>query len=42
MNGKINKMENKIDYAFLETVIHKLYYPYYYLLIKIDGDSYIK
>jgi hypothetical protein len=26
--GKINKKE--IYYAFLETVIHKLYCPYYY------------
>jgi hypothetical protein len=40
--GKIRKIGNKKNYyLFLEIMIHKLYYPYYYWLIKIGDDSYI-
>jgi hypothetical protein len=40
---KIRKIGNKkeIYYLFLEIMIHKLYYPYYYWLIKIEDDIYI-
>jgi hypothetical protein len=42
-SGKNKKIGNKKEnyYLFLEIMIHKLYYPYYYWLIKIEDDIYI-
>jgi hypothetical protein len=36
-----NRGKKEIDYAFLEIVIYKLYCPYYYWLMKMEGDGYI-
>jgi hypothetical protein len=37
--GKIGKRQT--DFPFLDIVIHKLYCPHYYWVMKIKGGSYI-
>jgi hypothetical protein len=41
MEQKKKKEKYEIDYLFSEIVIHKFYNPYYYWIMKIEGDSYI-
>jgi hypothetical protein len=39
--GKRKDRKKETDYLFLEFVIRKLYCPYYYWVMKIEGCSYI-